>query len=377
LTMTLFFSHRLEETNARATEALDVAKRAGSETLRVETMLLIGLKHLCYGELKEAKVVLDDIIATARRLNHKPALMGGVTWRACLHFFQSEYAQSVELASEGRRLASELRDGFLMLTALFFIGLSQGNQGKMSDSLATLHEGMEKARRNGDLFWGPRMPNCIGWVHRELQDFEAARRYNEDGRQIAQRHHVLEAEANSLINLGIDFTHSGDREKTTAAFHDVVDIFSRDAWFRWRYNIRFQAASAADALRHGDVEKAHEFVVRLQEMATEYECHKYLSVAHQLMAEVEIAKGNLVEAQKNFSQALLELENYPAPVVAWKTHAGLARLNLQLGDRAGAREEFKKAAEIVTAIAANIRDEGLRTTFLNSNAVTEVISKAT
>jgi hypothetical protein len=54
--MSLFFSHRLDETVARATEALEVAERAGNEKLRVETMFLIGLKHLCYGELQEAKV---------------------------------------------------------------------------------------------------------------------------------------------------------------------------------------------------------------------------------------------------------------------------------------------------------------------------------
>jgi hypothetical protein len=112
-------------------------------------------------------------------------------------------------------------------------------------------------------------------------------------------------------------------------------------------------------------------------MATEYECHKYLSVAHQLLAEVEIAKGNLSQAQENFSQALLELKNYPAPIVAWKTHAGFARLKRKLGDEVGTREEFKKAAEIVNSIAASVRDEGLRTTFLNSDAVREVTREVT
>ena len=48
---TLFFSHRVEEMEARADEALAAAKRAGSETLRLDTMGLMALKHLCYGEL--------------------------------------------------------------------------------------------------------------------------------------------------------------------------------------------------------------------------------------------------------------------------------------------------------------------------------------
>src|SRR6185503_14021155 len=105
LTMSLFFSHRLDETAARAGEALEVAERAGSEKLRVDTSFLIALKHLCYGELKDAKVLLDDIVATSRKLNHKQGLVSGLAWRACLHFFQSEYAQAIELAKDSLKLA--------------------------------------------------------------------------------------------------------------------------------------------------------------------------------------------------------------------------------------------------------------------------------
>src|SRR5205807_333438 len=81
LTLTLFYSHRLTEMAERAEEALAVAERAESETLRVETMQLIGLKHLCYGELPEAKAMLDEVVNTARRINHKPVLLSGLGWR--------------------------------------------------------------------------------------------------------------------------------------------------------------------------------------------------------------------------------------------------------------------------------------------------------
>ncbi len=366
LTMTLFFSHKLDETVARASEALEVAERSGDEKLRVETMFLIGLKHLCYGELKEARVLLDEVVATSRRLNHKPGLCSGLTWRGCLHFFQSEYANAVELTTEALRLAAELRDGFLMLTSFFFLGLSQGNQGKMSASLATLNEAMEKARCNGDLFWHPRFPNCIGWIYRELFDFESARFYNEEGIEVSRRHHVLEAEANSLINRGIDHTQAGEPEQTAAAFHQVRDIFERDAWFRWRYNIRLEAAMAEHWLKKGDLDKAREFVSRLHATAIDHEVHKYIAVAHNLMARISIKAGELVEADKHFEAALAEFEQYPSPLVAWKVYAGRARLKSRMGDEAGAEESRARAAEIVNAIAANVNDEKLRETFLTA-----------
>ncbi len=59
LALTLFFSHRLEEMETRANEALAAAKLAGSEALSVQTEALMALKYLCYGELDAAKPTLD------------------------------------------------------------------------------------------------------------------------------------------------------------------------------------------------------------------------------------------------------------------------------------------------------------------------------
>jgi tetratricopeptide (TPR) repeat protein len=376
LTTTLFFSHRLEETAARAGEALEVADRAGSQVMRVTTMSVVALKHLCYGELQEARPVLDDVISTARALGHQPALLTGLAWRGCLHFFQSEYEEAVKLEIEASGLASELRDGFLLLTSWFFLGLAQGNLGKMSAALATLQRAIEKARRNGDLFWSPRMPNCIGWLHRELQDFEGARKYDEQGIEVSREHHVLEAEANSLINLGIDYTQAGDVERTRSAFHEVRSIFERDAWFRWRYNIRLQAASTEQWLRVGDLERASEFALRLLDNATHYEAHKYIAEAHRLMAQVAIARGELAEGEKHFTAALTELGRYPSPLVSWKTYAELGRLKRRLGDASSAREAFAQAAEIVNSIVTNVSNDELRKTFMTSEAVRDVFNGA-
>jgi len=374
LTHTLFFSHRLEETAARASEALEVAERAGSETLRLGTMSLIALKHLCYGELVTGKPILDDLIVTARRLNVKPVLVTALTWRGCLHFFQTEYERAIELETEAEHLATELRDGFLLLTSLFFRGLSEGNLGRMSKALKILQAAIEKARGNGDRFWYPRMPNCIGWIHRELQDFEGALKHDQAGVELAREHQVLEAEANSLINLGIDYAQGGDPAKTVSAFDEVHDIFARDAWFRWRYNIRLQAATAQHWLRQGDWAKGREFALRVLETASEHEAHKYIAVGHRFLAQAANDKGDNAEAEKQYEAALKELREYPAPLVAWRTYSDLARLKKEVGDDSGAREVFARAADIVDAIANNISDGALRGTFLKSAAVLEVLN---
>ncbi|HET6893125.1 MAG TPA: protein kinase, partial [Pyrinomonadaceae bacterium] len=204
LTLTLFYSHRLDEMAERAEEALKVAERAGSEPSRLETMQLIALKQLCYGELVEGKKGLDEVIRRARLIDHKPALVNGLAWRGLLYFFQTEYARAEAMLVESHKLALEIRDGFLVLLSLFAKGLTLGNLGRMSEALETLNEALKMGKRNGDRFWLPRLPNCIGWIHRELQDFEGALKYDQRGLDVGREHHVLEAQANSLINLGID-----------------------------------------------------------------------------------------------------------------------------------------------------------------------------
>jgi serine/threonine protein kinase/tetratricopeptide (TPR) repeat protein len=376
LTLTLFYSHRLSEMATRAEEALGVAERAESEALRVETLQLIGLKHLCYGELAEAKAMLDEAIRIARSIDHRPVLVSGLGWRGLLHFFQTEYERAEEMLTEARKLASQIRDGFLLLLSVFALGLTRGNLGRISAALATLNEGIKMAQRNGDRFWFPRLPNCIGWIHRELQDFDHALEHDQHGLEVGREHHVLEAEANSLINLGIDYDHTGKSGETLSTFREAESIFERDAWFRWRYNIRLQAGTCEHWLAQGDLTQAREYANRLLNVATHYQARKYIAVAHKLLAEIAMACDDRAEAEAELNIALEVLREYPAPLAEWKTYAVLGKLRSQLGDTSSAREAFSQAAAIVNSIAANTDDHRLRQTFLNSRAVKEVLEGA-
>jgi tetratricopeptide (TPR) repeat protein len=377
LSNALFWAHNMEEMPLRAEEALRAADRAGSAALRIETSVLIGLKQLCYGELTEASVSMEENIRSARAIGHHPGLLGSLTWRGALHFFQSEYARGESMLTESYKLASELRDGFSMLVSLFFLGLLRGNLGRMSEALATLEEAIAMAGRNGDHFWFPRLPNCIGWIHRELGDFGGAFRHDQRGVEVAREYHVLEAEANSLINIGIDYARERASEKSVAAFAQVEDIFHRDAWFRWRYNIRHQAARAEQCLSQGDAKQAAEYTSRLLNMAGQYQARKYIAVAHKLSAELALLKGAAVEAETELRSALELLHSYPVPVIEWKILAVLGRLYAKGNDRARGREAFSRAAAIVQKIAANAPDEKLRALFLESDEVREVFAGST
>ena len=100
---------------------------------------------------------------------------------------------------------------------------------------------------------------------------------------------------------------------------------------------------------------------------------KHIAIAHRLLAEVAIARGDLTAGETQLNAALDQLREFPAPLVAWRIYAALGRLRLQMGESASAREAFAQAAKIVEQIAANVSDEKLQATFLNSASVREVL----
>jgi hypothetical protein len=68
------------------------------------------------------------------------------------------------------------------------------------------------------------------------------------------------------------------------------------------------------------------------------------------------------------------LDVFPVPVVRWKVLADLGRLLKDAGDREGSQRAFADAREILERCATNVTDEQLRSNFLNSAAVQEVMA---
>ena len=369
-----FYSHRLDELDECAGEALRIARELGDERLRVETLVFIAMRQDIVGELAQAKCNLDETIRVARALGFRRALLDGLAWRGQLYFFQSEYQCAQEVLREALDLASELRHGPLFLQAQFFLGLSLGNMGRFSEALVVLREATALAGRNGEQYWQAKIPNCIAWIYRELEYFHEALKFDLEGLSIARASKVSEAETNSLINLGCDRTNAAEPEKALESFGQATSILESDVWCRWRFTLRLHAGLAAHHLSRGELDKAIEYARLLLESATRCEARKYIAIAHKLLAEAACARHDFVEAEDQLNTALTQLAGYPVPILTWRINAMVGRLRSRLGD-ASAAEAFGKASAIVQMIASNVEDEELRTSFLAAPAVQEVFCK--
>jgi DNA-binding winged helix-turn-helix (wHTH) protein/tetratricopeptide (TPR) repeat protein len=367
-----FYCHRMDELDECASEALLIAQELGDERMRIETMVFIAMRQDIVGDLAEAKRNLEEVIRIARALGDRRALLDGLAWRGQLHFFQTEYECAQKVLTEAIELASDLRHAPLLLQAQFFLGLSLGNLGKVSDALETLREATAMAQRNGDQYWQAKIPNCIAWIYRELEDFDQALKCDLEGLEVARASKVSEAESNSLINLGYDHTHAAESQKALNSFGEAAAILESDIWCRWRFTLRLYAGMSTHSLSRGELDKGAGYARLLLEAATRYEARKYIVIAHKLLAEAAVSGDNLAEAETQLNAALLQLDRYSVPLVAWRVYCVLGRVRLQLSHGSTA-EAFERASSIVQMIAANVHEEKLRTSFLGSPAVREVL----
>jgi tetratricopeptide (TPR) repeat protein len=376
LSHALFFARRGDEMAVRAHEAVEVAARTGSPPRKAAARLAVAFLLQDTGELAQAEALLDPLVDEARALGPKSVLMGALFQRGSLHYWRSEYAAAEARLREALALATETRDGFTALVALMLTGISEVNLGRVAEGRKNLLEGVALARRNGESFWLVRLLGQVGWLHRELQDFERARELDREAVRVARETGARWApEPDALLSLFLDDARSG---AATAEAAEARALFEQAASDRtlvgWFFEIRKESAFAEHYAGREEWAAVREHAQRLLRAASEKGTPTYGVMAHKLLADAALAEGRPKDAEASIETALDLLRVHPCPLIAWRTWASVGRLRVLTGDADGARAAWQEAARIVREIAASVDDEPLQRRFLLSPAVREILA---
>jgi tetratricopeptide (TPR) repeat protein len=372
----LFFSRRIEEMAVRAHQALGAAERAGDESLQLEAMLLVAQILQEEGDLADCRSLLDEVRARARALGEQRTLLAALLYRGCVHYWQADFEEGQPTLREALGLALEQREGFMALIGYQFLGLTLGGVGRVGEALATLGEGMAMGRRNDDRFWLPRLASHVGWLHREMQDFEGAAAHDLEAVETARAAGVEPARASALINLSLAYTHGGRRDEGLEILRGLSAEVRQAPWFSWLFEMRLESALAEHWLARGDLARARTHAHRTLAHAQPREARVYLAGAHRFLAEAARAEGELAEAEGHLERGLAVLRGRAAHLAAWRLLALRGALRTDAGRRAEARSAYAEAATTVRFIAAHVDDALLRQTFLDAPSVRAVLEAA-
>jgi tetratricopeptide (TPR) repeat protein len=371
----LFWSHQLTRMSSYTQEALELSGQSTNEKLLIDTQTFEGMRLHAIGELESAAVTLDDCIARSHQMQHKPGLAAALTYRTTVYVWQGDYARGEEYGRRAIPLAIEARNPIWTLQAYFMVGLSLVNQGRISEGLAMLRGILEQYEKNGALYHVARLSNTLGWVHRELGDFDEAARYDRQGIEFGQKYKAREGELSSWINLSREFTRTGEFDRARETFQLIEEKAAQDEWHRWLFlDIRYQTAAAEHFFAEGDIDRMDKHLQILRYNAARCGIRKYEAAGGRLAAEAAAARGDLRTAEGELAAAVTMLSDKPAPLAAWRIWASLGKVRERLNDAGGARAAYQQSASIIEKIAAQISDPRMQSAFLGSESVSRTLS---
>jgi tetratricopeptide (TPR) repeat protein len=373
----LFFARQLEAMAARARELRDVADRAGSKEAAAEADARMGQALVGEGRFRDAIPLLERVIASARGGGPAVARQIGLSYRALVHYFQTEFVATEARSLEASALARERGDGFYALGARMLTGLARAKLGRVSEALADFTDATADARRNGDWFWLSRLLGHVGWVYRELGAFDRAQVHDEEALEIARGHPVWGLEPELLLGLAVDQARRGRAKESSELLAELQAQTLQDTWLRWLSALRVAAVSAEHCAAGGDHDGAIEYATALSQLARRVGALDYACVGARIRAGAALDRGQGLEsAASDLESATASLRKAIAPLEGWKSWRVLALVKRRLGDEAGAAASVAEAAAAVRTIVAGTRDEGLRASFLAIPAVSDVLSGA-
>ena len=354
---------RTAEMRERAQQAMAVAEANGSSIAKADHIL--GYERLLAGDLAAARTHLERARPALLRedtMSQAAFVTGSL---AFLYDLQSEYGKAEALFAEVMGGHMRLANSAHLLRITWMRGMALANQGRISDALQTLGEGMRIAEINGERYWCSRIPNTVGWIYSELLDPETALKHNLDGVVAGQQAGMPEVEANAHINLSNAYTALGDLNLAWRHLSEGQRILDAEGdWLKWRFTIRLELENANYWLARRDLVRARSSAVLALGKAEPVLARKHTAWAHKLMADIELLEGRPANAAAESAAGLEIIRQYPCPLIEWKILLAARQAALFCGDSDQAERTLNEAMKSLAVVADSIRDPEVRQKFL-------------
>jgi serine/threonine protein kinase len=362
----------LRECREQGKRALDLAQAAQSTVGVACAERILGQERTRVGDLDAVERLYDKAIPVLLEKGPPHLAVETVSHRGSVHYWRLENAQAERSLLMALEKARELGIGSVIVFSLFKLGSTFGNQGRLSEALETLREGLRLAELHDERHWHPRLPNTLGWVYRELQDLETALRLDSEGVQLAREMADGEAETNSRINLGHDYLALGEPARAWEQLQAVQAIPATADWLHWRYTIRLHAELTSYWIVRGDLQAAAAHVATSLQLAEKTLARKHMAWARKLFGDLAVLEERLDDAQREYATALAILQRHPCPTIEWKILESAAEAaKRQKNDTA--RDDFRgRSLAVIQSLATGLHDDRLRDKFLAAKAIRDL-----
>jgi tetratricopeptide (TPR) repeat protein len=370
----VLMTYELGACRAHIEQALVVAKTLGSRPLVARSLSIKAYVSLLEGKLAEAADELTECSAVFGQLGELRSQAENLWTLGGARGWGGNYAEALRITYDALALCEEIHHGFWLNGCYYLLVMAQANLGQYGQALAIAEQSLRSAEATGVAYWVPRMFNTQGWIHQELGDLAGALELDQKALQAAREAGgaQIEVEANSLVNLATDCRLMGDYSQARHYLEASEEMVRSQDWCTFRCGTRWLWERGQLALAEGDGAEAQHYAEQVIEKALASEQKKYIAKGWQLKGDALNLAGRPSEAASALQQALDTAEEIGQRGLVWPTRHSLARILEQQGREAEAKAHYEQAIRTIEQIAADIGDESLHSTFVQSRAVRAV-----
>ena len=290
-------------------------------------------------------------------------------WLGYVHYSRGDSDQALDVLADMPEAAPMVH----RLFGRWCEGLALATRGQYEAGLAAVREVIDTSDRVGSVLFQPRAVNTVGWIYAELEDHQRALEWNRASLELASAPGGdPDCGANARINMGDNLMALGRMDEAEEQFR-AAEALARSpvpaqAWFAWRYSQHLFHSYGELWLARGDLERAMAFANECVEVAEHNSSAKNVIKGRRLRGQVLTAEGRrrLDEAEQELSTALEVAIEVGNPPQLWKTHAAIGELRRIQERPEDARRAYGQALAIMEGVAASLKDERMRETFLRS-----------
>ena len=365
----------------RARQAIELAESTGAERPLAGGLYVRGYVHAVSGRLDAAREDGERALAIGRAVGDPTRQALALHILALRTAWRGEYRESLELATEGVRLAETHRLPIPLLRCWWNQGASWTDLGEYDAALAVLSQGLALAERIGDDAFLPRFQNTLGWLHIECGDLARGIELSERSYEVTARSsgsgHGTGAERRAFIrnNEADAWMVRGDLASAAEALAESSHIVRHpppSRWMTWRYAMHCYASQGQLALRQGDPDRARRMADQSLELGVPADSRKFEAWAWRIKGESATARRAWHEAEDALRRSLALATLIAQPRQTWLSHVALGRLEEARGRRDQALARYRDAWAIITSLRAAIRDAGLQAGLESSPLIREV-----
>jgi DNA-binding CsgD family transcriptional regulator len=273
--------------------------------------------------------------------------------------------------------AMQSGDALALTGSHWVLGFVLIERGEYARARRAIQAGLDYAQHSGESHYLAKLLNLMGFVHLEAGDTEGALHWDALALETCRQPDIernWEAECYTLLNLATDELGNGHILRAEEYRREVEAILPQAQMSRFRFLNRYYLLCAEVALARNEPEPALLAIKEAAELAQAKGVTKNVIKSLLLEGQALLLLKRPEEAARCLREAVALADEIDHNSLRWKSRLRLAQLYAILG-RANA-DLFEQAQDLVNTIASHLDDDKMRTSFLSSPLVIELMANA-